>query len=47
VNINRQDWKHCASITYLIRHYVSPKGTGDLDHSHNAEKRSIELILIG
>jgi len=26
VIVRRQDHEHCASITCMIRHYVSPKG---------------------
>jgi hypothetical protein len=27
---------HCASITCMIRHYVSSKGAVIFDHPHNA-----------
>ena len=30
VIVRRQDQKPCASITCMIRHYVAPKGEGDL-----------------
>ena len=34
-----QDQEHCASITCMIRHYVSPKGGVIFDHPHNAAER--------
>ena len=39
--VRRQDQKLCASITYMIRHYVSPKGAVIFDHPHNAELRAL------
>jgi hypothetical protein len=27
---------HCASITYMIRHYAEPEGRVIFDHRHNA-----------
>lgn len=39
VIVRRQAQEHCASITCMIRHYVSPKGEVIFDHPHNAALR--------
>jgi hypothetical protein len=36
VIVRRQDQKHCASITCMIRHYVARRATVIFDHPHNA-----------
>ena len=32
----RIESRHCASITYMIRHYAEPEGRVIFDHRHNA-----------
>jgi len=33
----------CASITCMIRHYVSPKGAVIFDQPHNADERALHM----
>jgi len=37
VIVRRQDQDHCASITYMIRHYVARRAQVIEDHPHNAD----------
>ena len=37
VIVRRQDRKHCASITCMIRHYVARRAQVTEGHPHNAE----------
>ena len=37
VIVRRQNQKHCASITCMIRHYVARRAQVIEDHPHNAE----------
>src|SRR5215472_3513181 len=43
VIVRRQDRKHCASITCMIRHYVARRAQVIEDHPHNADERAYEL----
>jgi hypothetical protein len=45
VIVRRQDLAHCASITCMIRHYVSPEGAVIFDHPHNAADRAVHRSL--
>jgi hypothetical protein len=41
VIVRLQDWKLCASITCMIRHYVARRAKVIFDHPHNADERSL------
>jgi hypothetical protein len=49
VIVRLQDQWPCASITCMIRHYVSPKGAVIFDHPHNAESSALLcwIIMLG
>jgi hypothetical protein len=40
VIVRRQDHARCASITYMIRHYVARRAQVIEDHPHNAAFRA-------
>src|SRR5215467_3274353 len=40
VIVRRQDQKHCASITCMIRHYVARRAEVTEGHPHNADVRA-------
>jgi hypothetical protein len=44
VIVRRQDYPRCASITYMIRHYVAWRAQVIEDHPRNAESSAISSI---
>ena len=46
VIVRRQDQDHCASITYMIRHYVARRAQVTEGHPHNAESSMLLCRII-
>ena len=42
-----QNLAHCASITYMIRHYVARRAKVIEDHPHNADDRMGRVFRLG
>ena len=45
VIVRRQDQKHCASITRMIRHYVARRAQVTEGHPHNAEMSTLAVRI--